>query len=78
MARTKKSQWSRSCHYKRDKERGLQRIEDAAQHNKHKNMNIYADEVNYVKFNCKMKSSNTTFSPGYVKGVLGYTDYAHL
>ena len=64
MPRSLKSKYCRSYAYKRNKEqRGLQKIYDMDSHNSHRNMNANANEITYVKFDCKLKfGDNSPFN----------------
>lgn len=48
--------YSRSEHYKRDKERGFQKIDDRAMHHKNRNDNYNTNEITYNKFDASYKT----------------------
>lgn len=56
MPRTHRTLYgSRSVSYKANKNRGFAKINDKNSHHSNRIDNIYSNEINFTKFNCKLK-----------------------
>jgi hypothetical protein len=59
MPRTyKKWRGCRSVSYKANKNRGFAKLADRYSHHSVKNINMFKDEIDFVKFDCKVKRTH--------------------